>query len=1151
MHMPAFGPFTDFQLEFGRPGLQVVYGPNESGKSSSLRAFRALLYGVPSKTPDAFIHPYAKLTIRAGLEHSNGRVLEIERRKGNKNTLRTRQGEVLDETELTSFIGNLSEEVFDRLYGLNHSTLADGGKALLAEGGKVGESLFAANVGPAFRLVRERLQKEADDLWRPRGKTPALNTTINAWREADKQTRENALQVSKFEALRQELAEQERLSARTREKLAGVRVKLETLQNQKKALQSWPRYKELRQKLDQLGELPELSEDFSLRREQALTDYNQAMAELNRLKNEQSQLEQKLTELPREWKVLEVADAVENLYRRVSRAEDLAVEIPALEAELLKLENQVKIGREDLGLSRDSDQFPSSTVRAEAGQLAEEYRDLTRQLSTVEETMAKTESRLLRLEEQKGKFVETAGMPELQLMLQQARAGATWEGRLEQLRAEYKTARSSLDTELEALPFWRGNLEQLKSLAVPSIDSLEHFDRELQAAQHGLQRLDKEKGSLIKRLERIQTETAGLEAEGPVPSPGKLLELRQDRDRQFERVIVDWESGKTPKQSDQELENYRGAVEKADRHSDSISRDADRVARHSELLRQAEELKSEIASLETRRGEAVEALGTLEQEWFGLWDQALITIRPPQEMRRWLEQRKSILQKSRSFESIESEGKTLDKQRQATLEGLLKALDNYFPELELPFDNLSQTLDFVEKKLALAGEAGGRKAGIEQALNESRFELDEQRAKQQQLQKKLTEWQPHWEETLTHFSLQKSPTPQALAATLQEYEKLQRAMEKAEVTRRELDKLRAERNLFAIQAEEITAQLSDLPPLKPVAVAQSTHAQLLQARDEKRRREALEAELEDTERGREQARLKLQDAQERVGRLLAEAKANEIEELPALERQVTEQRQALQLREQVGDSLRALSGGVTLEEFCHILAGLAPEQLEFSLEELANDETLLDQRRNEQARRIGELQHKLQQMDGSDRAAAAAEEASRLASEGVDLVARYMRVQLAEHVLKTEIDRYRQANEGPILKRSSHYFSLLTCDEYRGLSSAFQDSSDEPILEATSRTGRKVTVDGMSEGTRDQLYLSLRLATIEQRSESTEPFPFIVDDVLVHFDRERALATLHVLAEFGRTNQVLLFTHLDRDRELAEQLDSQLADVKCLERLAL
>ena len=131
MHMPAFGPFTDFELDFGSPGLQVVFGPNESGKSSSLRAFRALLYGMHRQTTDAFIHPYQKLAIRARLEHSDGSVLDLVRRKGRKDTLKSNDGETVDEAQLFRFIGNLTEEVFDRLYGLDHRTLASGGKALL------------------------------------------------------------------------------------------------------------------------------------------------------------------------------------------------------------------------------------------------------------------------------------------------------------------------------------------------------------------------------------------------------------------------------------------------------------------------------------------------------------------------------------------------------------------------------------------------------------------------------------------------------------------------------------------------------------------------------------------------------------------------------------------------------------------------------------------------------------------------------------------------------------------------------------------------------------------------------------------------------------------------------------------------------------
>ena len=45
-------------------------------------------------------------------------------------------------------------------------------------------------------------------------------------------------------------------------------------------------------------------------------------------------------------------------------------------------------------------------------------------------------------------------------------------------------------------------------------------------------------------------------------------------------------------------------------------------------------------------------------------------------------------------------------------------------------------------------------------------------------------------------------------------------------------------------------------------------------------------------------------------------------------------------------------------------------------------------------------------------------------------------------------------------------------------------------------------MEGMSNGTRDQLYLALRLASLEKYMESSEPMPFIVDDILVDFDDE-------------------------------------------------
>ena len=79
----------------------------------------------------------------------------------------------------------------------------------------------------------------------------------------------------------------------------------------------------------------------------------------------------------------------------------------------------------------------------------------------------------------------------------------------------------------------------------------------------------------------------------------------------------------------------------------------------------------------------------------------------------------------------------------------------------------------------------------------------------------------------------------------------------------------------------------------------------------------------------------------------------------------------------------------------------------------------------------------------------------------------------------------------------------------------------------------------MSSGTRDQLFLALRLATIEDSLERSEPIPLIADDILVHFDDDRSLATLGVLADLGERTQVLLFTHHSRVRDQAESLGAR------------
>ena len=81
LRLIAFGPFTDrvLDLSSGNHGLHVIFGRNEAGKSSALRALHALLYGIPGQTTDAFLHPYSALRVGGRLRLSSGDEIEFSR----------------------------------------------------------------------------------------------------------------------------------------------------------------------------------------------------------------------------------------------------------------------------------------------------------------------------------------------------------------------------------------------------------------------------------------------------------------------------------------------------------------------------------------------------------------------------------------------------------------------------------------------------------------------------------------------------------------------------------------------------------------------------------------------------------------------------------------------------------------------------------------------------------------------------------------------------------------------------------------------------------------------------------------------------------------------------------------------------------------
>ena len=64
----------------------------------------------------------------------------------------------------------------------------------------------------------------------------------------------------------------------------------------------------------------------------------------------------------------------------------------------------------------------------------------------------------------------------------------------------------------------------------------------------------------------------------------------------------------------------------------------------------------------------------------------------------------------------------------------------------------------------------------------------------------------------------------------------------------------------------------------------------------------------------------------------------------------------------------------------------------------------------------------------------------------------------------------------------------------------------------------------MSRGTREQLYLSMRLGLIEEYESRSEPLPIVMDDVLVNFDDPRKARVIEMLKQFAQSRQIIVLT---------------------------
>lgn len=173
---------------------------------------------------------------------------------------------------------------------------------------------------------------------------------------------------------------------------------------------------------------------------------------------------------------------------------------------------------------------------------------------------------------------------------------------------------------------------------------------------------------------------------------------------------------------------------------------------------------------------------------------------------------------------------------------------------------------------------------------------------------------------------------------------------------------------------------------------------------------------------------------------------------------------------------------------------------------------------------LGEKQADRSRLEAGTGSELAAFERQSAETEIVTAARQWAVRKIAATMLSAAIERHREAQSDPLLVRAGVLFRTLTSGAFAGLLQDYGED-DQPRLVGLRKSGERVAINGMSEGTRDQLYLALRLAYIEDYADRAEPVPFIGDDIFQTFDDERTASGIEAFASTARLFQPILFTH--------------------------
>ena len=412
---------------------------------------------------------------------------------------------------------------------------------------------------------------------------------------------------------------------------------------------------------------------------------------------------------------------------------------------------------------------------------------------------------------------------------------------------------------------------------------------------------------------------------------------------------------------------------------------------------------------------------------------------------------------------------------------------------------------------------------VESRKRDAQIEADSAGRRLTEAERKLETAESSWKSKLQGLGLPTDLTPSAMRDLAERYEQVSGLRLQAENRRGDVEQRKREYELLCRRihslAEEVHLVQERANPLDQLDYLQSELRKQWLRVEESDRIRAKAKELKEKEAKHARAAI---STQQRRNTVFVQAGA---EDGTGYRHLFHEQKRADKIRKERSTVCReiaaAIGSQIPEEEITKLLAPETVGMLDRLWDETTQKLDVTEEALKEVVSRHGAMQLELKQL-AEDRSLAEKQLDLSVVEEKLKRACKAWRSHAAFNIVLDEVrTRYERERQPETLKEASIYMERLTEGGYKRIWTPL----GKELLFVDNEKGESLPVEYLSRGTREQMFLSLRLALVSLLARRSVRLPMVLDDVLVNFDEIRARQAVRVLADFAKEgHQVLVFT---------------------------